>query len=133
MSHYSIKRVPASNYSCWPSSRWRLLFDAFLIRPPHARICGHNRTCLRGNTMNRLTTRTRLVLAALALLIPTLIVAGVILYEAFKRSQTQVTVTQFSTADVVSQSVFQMVDATEASLMQLAQQDAIRAIDQRPD
>jgi signal transduction histidine kinase len=83
--------------------------------------------------MNRLTTRTRLVLAALALLIPTLIVAGVILYEAFKRSQTQVTVTQFSTADVVSQSVFQMVYATEASLMQLAQQDAIRAIDQRPD
>lgn len=83
--------------------------------------------------MNRLTTRTRLVLAALALLIPTLSVAGVVLFEAFKRSQSQVTVTQFSTADVVSQAVLQLVDGTEASLMQLAQNEAIRAIDQRPD
>ena len=83
--------------------------------------------------MNRLSTRTRLILAALALLIPTLTVAGVVLSEAFKRSQYQVTGTQFSTADVASQAVLQLVDGTEASLMQLAQDEAIRAIDQRAD
>jgi signal transduction histidine kinase len=83
--------------------------------------------------MNRLSTRTRLILAALALLIPTLTVAGVVLNEAFHRSQSQVAVTQFSTADVVSQAVLQLVEGTQASLMQLAQDDAIRAIDQRPD
>src|SRR4051812_11987912 len=83
--------------------------------------------------MNRLSTRTRFVMASLALLIPTLVVAGIILDESFKRSQEQVVSTEFATADVVAQSVFQLVDGTEASLTQLAQEEAIRAIDQRAD
>ncbi|HRA48974.1 MAG TPA: hypothetical protein PK819_12970, partial [Thermomicrobiales bacterium] len=72
-------------------------------------------------------------MAAILLLIPTLVVAGIVLDEVLKRSQDQVTGTQFATADVVAQSVAQIVDSTESSLTQLAQNDAIRAIDQRAD
>ena len=83
--------------------------------------------------MNRLSTRTRFVLTSVALLIPILVVAGIVLDETLRRSQEQLVVTEYATADVVAQSVFQLVDGTESSLIQLAQAEPIRAIDQRPD
>ena len=74
-----------------------------------------------------------MALVMIALLIPTLVVAGIILNESLMRSQQQVAVTEFATADVVAQSVFQLVDGTESSLTQLAQSESIRALDTRAD
>src|SRR5690349_14438789 len=83
--------------------------------------------------MSRVSTRMRFILASLLLVLPVLAVAGVLLDESFKRSQEQVVITEFATADVVAQSVAELINGQQLGLQALAEQEAIRAIDQRPD
>lgn len=80
---------------------------------------------------SRISTRTRFVIASLLLLTPLVLTAIVLLGESFNRSQQQIVMTEFATADVVAQSVAELVAGQQQGLQVLAEQDAIRAIDQR--
>ena len=81
--------------------------------------------------MSRLSTRTRFALAALLLIVPIVIIGLVLLDQSFKRSQDQVITGEFATADVVAQSVSQLVLGQQEALEALRETEAIRAIDQR--
>jgi signal transduction histidine kinase len=65
------------------------------------------------------------------LLVPIVAIAAIVLDESFKRSQQQVIISEFATADVVSQSVFQLIDGQLDGLTVLAETEAVRSIDQQ--
>lgn len=67
------------------------------------------------------------------LLIPIVAIAVIVLDESFKRSQEQVIISEFATADVVSQSVFQLVDGQLDGLTVLAESEAVRSIDKQTE
>src|SRR5688572_30731405 len=81
--------------------------------------------------MSRLSTRTRFALAAVLLIAPIFLIALIVLDQSFQRSQDQVITAEFATADVVAQSVSQLVQGQQDALNALAQEEAIRAIDER--
>jgi signal transduction histidine kinase len=81
--------------------------------------------------MSRISTRVRFVLALMLLLVPIITIAAIVLDESFKRSQQQVIISEFATADVVSQSVFQLIDGQLDGLTVLAETEAVRSIDQQ--
>jgi signal transduction histidine kinase len=83
--------------------------------------------------MSRLSTRTRFALAAVLLIAPIVVIALILLDQSFKRSQDQVVTGEFATADVVAQSVSQLVEGQWEALTALAATDAISAIGERAD
>jgi signal transduction histidine kinase len=83
--------------------------------------------------MSRLSTRVRFILGSLLLLLPVLAVAALVVDQSFRRSQDQIVVNEFATADVVAQSISELIDGQQAALVALAGADAIRSIDKQPD
>ncbi len=59
--------------------------------------------------MSRISTRVRFVLAMMLLLVPVVAISAIVLDESFRRSQQQIIISEFATADVVSQSVAELI------------------------
>ena len=83
--------------------------------------------------MSRVSTRVRFVLAMMLLLVPVIAIAAIILDESFKRSQEQIITSEFATADVVSQSVSELIKGQQQALGVLAETEAIRSLDKQKD
>ncbi|HET7055084.1 MAG TPA: ATP-binding protein [Thermomicrobiales bacterium] len=83
--------------------------------------------------MSRVSTRVRFVLAMMLLLVPVIAIAAIILDESFKRSQEQIITSEFATADVVSQSVSELIRGQQQVLGVLAETEAIRSLDKQKD
>jgi signal transduction histidine kinase len=75
----------------------------------------------------------RFVLAMMLLLVPVIAIAAIILDESFKRSQEQIITSEFATADVVSQSVSELIRGQQQALGVLAETEAIRSLDKQKD
>jgi signal transduction histidine kinase len=80
--------------------------------------------------MSRISTRVRFILAMMLLLVPIVAIAAIILDESFKRSQEQIIISEFATADVVSQSVAELIRGQKEALSVLAEEQSVRSLDQ---
>ena len=77
--------------------------------------------------MSRISTRVRFVLAMMLLLVPVIAIAAIVLDESFKRSQEQIIINEFATADVVSQSVAELIRGQQQALGVLAEAEPVRS------
>ena len=67
------------------------------------------------------------------LLVPIVAIAAIILDESFKRSQEQIIISEFATADVVSQSVAELIRGQQQALGVLAENEAVRSLDKQTE
>jgi signal transduction histidine kinase len=83
--------------------------------------------------MSRMSTRVRFVLAMMLLLVPIVAIAAIVLDESFKRSQEQIIISEFATADVVSQSVAELIRGQQQALTVLAETEVVRSLDKQTE
>jgi len=83
--------------------------------------------------MSRISTRVRFVLAMMLLLVPVVAISAIILDESFRRSQQQIVISEFATADVVSQSVAELIRGQREALSVLAETEAVRSLDKQKE
>jgi hypothetical protein len=80
--------------------------------------------------ISRMSTRVRFALASMLLILPLLVAAVIVVDQSFRRSQDQIVINQYATADVVAQSISDSILNQQDALAVLAETEAVRAIDQ---
>jgi signal transduction histidine kinase len=77
-----------------------------------------------------MSTRARFALASMLLLVPFLVGAAIVVDQSFRRTQDQLVVSQYATAEVVAQSISELIVKQQEELSALADTEAVRSIDQ---
>jgi signal transduction histidine kinase len=77
-----------------------------------------------------MSTRARFALASMLLLVPFLVGAAIVVDQSFRRTQDQLVISQYATADVVAQSISELVVKQQEELSALAATEPVRAMDQ---